>query len=122
MLEALKKYAVHLSLPEKVESPLEIFPTDVFHKINLQLCLYCLSGLGQDDELTLENEEQQDRIEDLIECLKEHNDTARYFNLTLETLLSRVNMPKKDEIIFKKLMVKYLSLPSEKAHLIDYLL
>lgn len=122
LLEALKKYAVHLSLPEKVKSPLEIFPPAIIHQLNLQLCLDSLSGLGQDDDLTLENKKQQDRIDDLIMCLKEHKDTARYFNLTLETLLSKVNMPEKDEKIFKKLMKKHLILPSEKAHFIDYLL
>jgi len=122
LLEALKKYAIHLSLPETVRSPLEIIPPEIFHQLNLQLCLDWLSGLGQDDELTLENEEQQDRIEDLIMCLKEHKETAKYLNLTLETLLSKVKMPENDEIIFKKLMTKHLSLPSEKVHLIDYLL
>ena len=122
LLEALKKYAVHLSLPEKVESPLEIFPSEHFYQLNLQLCLDCLSGLGQDDELTLENQEQHYRIECLIECLKENKDMARYFNLTLDTLFSKVNMPEKDEPIFIDLMKKHLSLPSEKAHLIDHLL
>ena len=105
-----------------MKSPLEIFPPEIFHQLNLQLCLDWLSGLGQDDELTLENKEQQYRVEDLIMCLKELKETTKYLNLTLETLLSKVKMPEKDEIIFKILMTKYLSLPSEKVHLIDYLL
>ena len=121
LLEALEKFAIHLSLPEGVESPLEIFPSEIFHQLNLQLCLDCLSGLGQDDELTLENEEQQDRIKWLIQCLKEHKEMVRYFNLTLETLMGKVIMPVKDEPIFIELMKKHLNLPSEKAYLINYL-
>ena len=87
----------------------------------MQLCLDDLSGLGQNDELTLENEEQQDRVGWFIECLKEHKDMVRHFNLTLETLLSKVNMPRKDEKIFIDMMIKQLNLPSEKSYLIDSL-
>ncbi len=121
LLEALREHAAHLSLPEGVESPLEIFPSEIFHHLNLQLCLDSLSGLGQDDELTLENEEQQYRIEWFVKCLKEHTEMVRYYNLTLATFLNRVKMPIKDELIFIELMIKYLSLPSENAYLIDYL-
>jgi len=122
LLEVLKTHATYLSLPENIESVYDIFPPKVFHQLNLQLCLDTLSGLGQDDELTLEDEEQQIRIEWLINALKEHTDMVSYFKLTLETLLSKVKMPTKDEKIFIDTMVKTLNLPSEKAFLLDYLL
>ncbi len=120
-LEVFKKHAKHLSLPEAVESPLEIFQPEILHRLNLQLCLDSLSGLGQMDDLTLENEEQQFRIESLINCLNEHKEMVRYFELTLESLSGKVKMPAKDETVFIDLMLKQLGLPSQQAHLIDFL-
>ena len=121
LIEALEKYAIHLSLPEGIESSLEILSTESFHRLNLQLCFDCLSGLGQTDELTLENKDQQYRIKWFIECLTKHKELVRHFNLTLEALLSEINLPEKDKPIFIELMQEYLKLPSERSYLIDYL-
>ncbi len=121
LLNAMEKYAVHLSLPEGVESPLDVFDPEIFHQLNLQLCLDRLSGLGQDDELTLENEEQQYRVELFTECLSKHKGMVKNFNLSLETLLTKVNMPRKDEKILVGMMMKQLDLPSEKSCLLDFL-
>jgi len=71
LVAALPHYAVHLSLPAGVESPLEIFPTNIVHQLNLELCLDHLSGLGQEEGLTLEKEDQQDRRKCFIESLRE---------------------------------------------------
>ncbi len=121
LLDALETYAIHLSLPEGAESPIGVFGPEILHQLNLQLCLDHLTGLGQDDELTLEDEDQQDRIRWLIHELKDHEEMVRYFDLTLESLLEKVSMPAKDEKIFMAMMKQQLGLPSAKAPLIDYL-
>lgn len=80
-----------------------------------------LSGLGQCAELTLENEDQQDRIEYFIEELNDHKEMVRYFDLTLESLTAKVKMPAKEEKIFMAMMKQQLKLPSDKVSLLDFL-
>ncbi len=121
LLEALETHAIHLSLPEGVESPLDIFSPEIVHQLNLQLCMEHLSGLGQCAELTLENEDQQDRIECFIEELNDHKEMVRYFDLTLESLPAKVKMPAKEEKIFMAMMIQQLKLPSDKVSLLDFL-
>jgi hypothetical protein len=121
LVEVLETHGRDLSLPEGVESPLDIFPVDLRHRLWLQTCFDALSGLGQDEELTLENERQSDRVQWFIRCLKEHKDTVQYFDLTLDKLLTRVIMPPKDEKIFVKMMMEQLGLTSPQERLADSL-
>jgi hypothetical protein len=121
LVEVLEVHGQDLSLPEGAESPLDIFPADLRHRLWLQTCFDALSGLGQSEELTLENERQQDRIKWFIGLLKERKDTVRYFDLTLETLLTRVIMPPKDERIFVVMMTQDLGLVSSQDRLADFL-
>ena len=121
LVEVLEVHGQDLSLPEGAQSPLDIFPADLRHRLWLQTCFDALSGLGQSEELTLENERQQDRIKWFIGLLKERKDTVRYFDLTLETLLTRVIMPPKDERIFVVMMTQDLGLVSSQDRLADFL-
>ncbi len=122
LVEVLETHSQDLSLPEGVESPLDIFPIDLRHRLWLQTCFDALSGLGQEEELTLGNEEQQGyRMEWFIRCLKEHKDTVEYFDLTLDTLLARVVMPPRDERIFAKTMMEQLGLTSPQERLAEFL-
>ena len=100
LIDALEEHGQDLSLPEGAASFLDIFPRDLQHRLWLQTCFDTLSGLGQDEDLTLEDEEEYYRIEEFISLLRAHKKTVQYFDLTLETLLTRVIMPPKDEKIF----------------------
>ncbi len=80
-----------------------------------------MSGLGQDDELTLANQGQQDRIEWFIELLQEHKDRVQYFDLTLDTFLTRVILPPKDKDLLVEMMTQALGLTSPQDRLVDYL-
>jgi hypothetical protein len=102
-------------------APLDIFPAGLQHRLWLQTCFDALAGLGQGEALTLENERQQDRIKWFIDLLKEHKDTVQYLDLTLETLLTRVIMPPKDEKIFFAMMTQELGLASPQDRLADFL-
>jgi hypothetical protein len=122
LVEVLETHGQGLSLPEGVESPLGIFPIDLLHRLWLQTCFDALSGLGQHEELTLENEEQKGyRMKWFIRCLKEHKDTVEYFDLTLDKLLTKVIMPPRDERIFVETMMDQLGLTSPQARLAEFL-
>ena len=122
VLQSLAGYADGLSLPPGVDSPVEVVPTELRHKLWLQDCFDALSGLGQDEELTLEDEEQREfRIEGFVNSLRRCKDSVRYFDLTLDSLLTRVIVPEKDKPILVRELQERLGLKSTADRLADYL-
>ena len=89
--------------------------------MDLQWCFDELSGLGQESELTLENEDQVDRVEWFIQRLQQTREAVAYFDLTLESLLTRVRLPERDLPILVKLATKQLGLKSSQEPLVDRL-
>ena len=71
LMEALRKHGEGLSLPAGAASVREAVPAELRHKLWLQYCFNDLGGLGQEDELTLANEEQLDRMDSFIAHLRE---------------------------------------------------
>ena len=94
------------------DRPVEVVPAELRHRLWLQACFDQLSGLGQEDELTLRNEEQQDRIEWFIRDLRQHKESIEYLDLTLETLLKVLVLPPQDLPIFVEMMQEQLGLAS----------
>ena len=89
---------------------------------DLSCCFDELSGLGQEEELTLENEEQKSwRIEEFIDSLKDYKDSVNYCHLTLDKLLQLVKLPPKDEKILVKSMLEKLGLESGSQQLYNFL-
>ena len=121
IMTALREHGQGLSLPPGVESVEKVVPEDLRHKLWLQDCYDYLSGLGQDDELTLEDPEQHYRIDGFIECLREHKDSVAYFNLSLESLLVKVILPAEDQPIFLEMMQQRLGLDSIQQPLAEKL-
>ena len=121
LMESLEEYGRDLSLPEGIKSPLDILPVDLRHRLWLQSCFDALHGLGQAEDLSLANEEQQDRVAWFADLLREHEDTARYFDLTLETLLTRIILPPKEEKLFVEMFIAELDLTSPQDRLVDFL-
>lgn len=121
LMQCLAKHAGGLSLPPGISSAGEVVPAEVRHKLWLQDCFDALSGLGQDEELTLEREEQQDRVDILIDCLQDHKDTVQFSDLTLSSLLERVILPERDKPIFVKMMQEKLGLKSTEDRIADFL-
>ena len=122
LLECLEEYGGDLSLPEGVDSPVEVIPIQTRHRLWLQICFDELAGLGQDEELTLVNEEQKSwRIEGFIDTLKENKASVLFFDLTLEKLLKLVILPPKDEEILVGEMLKRLALRSTQEKLAEAL-
>jgi hypothetical protein len=121
LVEALEEHAQDLSLPEGIESTLDIFPHDLQHRLWLQTCFDALSGLGQSEALTLEDEDQKERVEWFIDLLREHKDSVQYFDLTLETMLTRVIIPSKDENLFTAMIMEQLGLPTSQVRIAECL-
>jgi hypothetical protein len=122
IVHCLSEHAAGLSLPDGVTSPIEVVPVELRHKLWLQECFDDLSGLGQSDELTLHNEEQYEfRIADFLESLRRHEESVRYFKLTLDSLLTRVILPDQDIPVLVNAIQQELGLESPSDRLADYL-
>jgi hypothetical protein len=121
LVDTLETHAQNLSLPKGAETPIDIFPLNLRHSLNLQFCFTeDLYGLGI-DETMLEDEEHHYRIEDFIQTLRVYKDSVQYLNLTLEKMLTRVSMPPKDEKIFIDLMIAKLGMNSPQEQLAKFL-
>ena len=121
LVQCLKEHAGGLSLPPGVSSPVEVVPAQLRHKLWLQECYDALSGLGQEEELTLEDPEQHYRIEDFVDSLREHKASVRYFDLTFDSLLARVIVPEKDRPILIQAMQEKLGMKSTAERITDRL-
>src|SRR5207302_10184777 len=65
IMTALEEHGQGLSLPPGMASYREVVPADLRHKLWLQYCFDILGGLGQDDDLTLEEEDPL-RVDEFI--------------------------------------------------------
>ena len=114
IVTALGEHGEGLSLPPGAQSTETVVPAELRHKLWLQSCFDALSGLGQDESLTLEDPEQQHRIEWFIDSLRESQDSVAFLRLTLESLGARVLLPARDQPLFVALMKERLGLHSER--------
>lgn len=121
LARCLREHADGLSLSPGASSPLEVVPPEFRHKLWLQDCFDALSGLGQDEELTLEDPEQHYRIDEFIGTLRDHKDTVQYFTLTLDSLLERVILPERDRPIFVTMMQDKLEMETTADRIADHL-
>ena len=117
IMTALDKHGRGLSLPPGVASYKEVVPADLRHKLWLQYCFNDLAGLGQEDEMTLEDPEEHYRIDCFIDHLRECKESVAHFGLTLDSLLTRVILPERDRPLFVKLMQDTLALNSAQEQL-----
>lgn len=121
LAKCIEEHGHDLSWPEGVASPLDIVPVSLQHRLWLQACLDALVGLGQEEELTLENERQLYRLKWFIDDLKKYKESVQFLDLTLETLLTIVTLPPKDETILVQTLLKDLGLPSMQTQIADVL-
>ena len=121
LTHCLGEHGKHLSLPPGVTTPMEVVPVELRHKLWLQWCFNELGGFGQSETLTLQNEEEHDRIDGFIECLRRCKESVQHFDLTLADLLTRVVLPDPDEPVFVRVMQEKLGMKSMQDRLADYL-
>jgi len=96
-------------------------PAELRHKLWLQTCLGHLGGLGQDSEMTLRDPEEHFRIEEFIDCLREHKESIEFLDLTPEKLLKVLILPPQDEPIFVEMMTEQLGLSSMQDRIAERL-
>lgn len=121
-MECLEEHAGDLSLPGGVASPVDVVPAGTRHRLQLQCCFDALSGLGQEEELTLANEDQRPwRISQFIDALREVKDSVNYHGLTLEKLFELVKLRPVDEKILVEAMLRELGMGSVTEKLYDVL-
>lgn len=121
IVTALREHGQGLSLPLGVNSPEEVVPAEFRHTLWLQWCFNDLAGLGQEEDMTLENSEEDYRIDWFIKHLRECKDSVAYFDLTLESLFTKLVLPDKDKPVFLKLMQEKLGLSSAKEQVAEHL-
>lgn len=118
LVDCLAEHAGDLTLPPGASSPLEVVPPELRHKLRLQDSFNALSGLGQSEDLTLVNEEPQDRVDEFIGLLAEHKDSVQFFHLTLDSLLQeRLRIRSTSEPIAPYLSEEVQRLLSKKEEL-----
>lgn len=121
LVNCLELHGCCLSLPKEAQSPLDVIPLDLQHRLWLQSCCEMLMGIGQYEELSLEREDQSYRINNFIDCLKEHHESVKYLDLTLEKLMTFVILPTKEKTVFIDMMLKALGLSSITDTIADVL-
>ena len=93
---------------------------EIQHKLWIQSCLDDFSGIGQEDELTLENKEMN-YIEEFIESLEECIDSVHFLDLTLQKILKILILPPKEKQLFIRMMIRKLGLSSTRDRIADFL-
>jgi hypothetical protein len=121
IMTALEEHGQGLSLPPDVASYKEVVPADLRHKLWLQYGFNDLSGLGQEEDMTLADPEEHYRIDWFIDHLRECKESVAHFALTLELLHTRVILPEKDQPIFVKMMQEKLGISSTQEQIADRL-
>ena len=121
IMTALDEHGQGLSLPPGVASYREVVPADLRHKLWLQSCFNDLSCLGQEEEMTLVDSEEHYRIDEFIDHMRQCRESVAHFDLTLESLLTRIILPERDRPIFAKLMQGKLGLVSTQEPIADRL-
>ena len=121
IMTAIRTHGQWLSLPPGVASPEEVVPAELRHKLSLQYCFNDLSGLGQEEGLTLTDPEESYRIEWFIQHLRECKEAVAFFGLTLNSLLTKVILPERDQPIFFKAIQDAFDIGSADEQIADRL-
>ena len=122
LVDDLHEEAGGLSLPPGVASPVEVVLEELRHKLWLQDCYDALCELDGTEEVTLENDEQCElRMEDFVSSLREQKESVQYFDLTIDSLLTKVIVPEKEGPILIREMLERLGMKSTAEPLANYL-
>ena len=119
IMDAMRKHGQGLSLPPGINSSDEVIPAELRHKLWLQVCFDDLAGLGQESKINLA--EQPERIKWFIDHLREHKESVRFFQLTLESLLQRLVLPQIEQPLFVEMMMMQLAMRTTQESIVDHL-
>lgn len=121
LLEDVEKLGADLSLPEGVETAVEVLPQDALCRLRLQACFEEIVGLGEALTQTLEDPEDGDDLAFFVENLRNIKPCVAYLDVTIETMLKIiVFLPPARKALTRK-MLELLEMPSADEKLADYL-
>jgi hypothetical protein len=118
---ALREHGQGLSLPAGATSVMDVVLAELRHKLWLQCCFNDLAGLGQEEDMTLQDPEEHYRSDEFIDHLRQCRESVAYLGLTLKSLLTRVILPEGDRPIFVQLVQDKLGLGSSQERIADHL-
>jgi len=110
-----------LSLPDDVESAIDVIPATLRHKLIMQNCFSALDGLCEEEDNILADEEEHYLIDWFVDELRKCKASVEFLGLTLNSLLGILILPKKDEPILVNLLKQKLGLNSADDQLADNL-
>lgn len=117
----LEDHSDGLSLPDDVESAIDVIPATLRHKLTMQDCFSKLDGLCEEDDNLLADKEERYVVDWFVDELRECKASVKFLGLTLNSLLCSLILPKKDEPIFVDLIKQKLGFSSSDDQLADYL-
>lgn len=121
LVAALEERGDDLSLPDDVRYPIDVVPAEIRHKLWLQSCFDVLIGLGQAEEVCLEDKEEHYRIESFVDSLKDCKDSVQFLDLSLDKLFRTLILPHKDRQVFVRMMIDELGMASAGDRIAEYL-
>lgn len=125
--DCLEEHGKNLMLPEAANSPIDVVPKYIRHRLLFQCCLGELDGLGQkyksceDRVISLEDTDGEARIEAFIDALRDNRESLEYLDMTLERLYEILVLPPDDKEILTRAMFKEFGLSSEKDLIADFM-
>lgn len=96
LLDIVERHAKDLSLPKGCNTPVEVVPTEVRHRLRVQCAFDALGGIGQDwsgPVATLADPEQRYRIEWFAKVVRDNAASLDALGWTVDDLLGMVVMP-----------------------------
>ena len=80
-----------------------------------------MTGFGQSDELSLENPDEICQVDYFIDKLRECKESVANLGLTLDSLMTRLILPERDQPIFVKLMQEKLGMSLTQEQIATHL-
>jgi hypothetical protein len=100
LLDVVEQHAKDLSLPKGCNTPVEVVPGEVRHRLRVQCAFDALGGIGQDGRgpvATLADPEERHRIDWFAKALRDNAGSLDALGWTLDDLLGLVVMPKGEQ-------------------------
>jgi hypothetical protein len=119
LVDAIAEHAVNLELPEGVRSPIEVVPPNIRHRLWIQSTFWALGGLGEYQFMS--DEQGQNQLREFVSALRSHKESVDFLQLSLDSLLQMIRLPRTEETAFVEGFLRETSLPSADRQIAPHL-
>lgn len=120
--DSLRQHGAGLDLPAGISNPIEIVPEKIRDHLEIQSCTDHLSGLGQEEQLSLIKKNELSRVTDLLEDFKKIKKSVERDGLTINKFLDKyIDLPLGDELLLRSKMKELLGLQSDDEEIYNKL-